>query len=327
MKKSFIYVGIDISKKSFDVAVYTENGTWTCKKFTNDNKGFAAFKQLLNPQVHWCVMEASGPYYLKLATFLFDNKIGISIINPLVIRRFSQMRMTRTKTDKKDAIIISQYGHAEMPAAWTPEPSYILELNQMQAYCDQLIKSRQRLSNQLGAFEVNTSPCKIVITSLKKQIHSFDKQIQMIESEMLRVIKDNHVSQFDHLKSIPGVGPKTALAFIVTTNGFSKFQNAKQVSSYVGLSPRIFESGTSVKGKSRICKMGMARIRALLYLCAMSAKKCNRACKELYDRLVEKGKPKMVALIAVANKLIKQAFAIATSNTYYDKNIANIICK
>src|SRR5690606_4528270 len=96
--------------------------------------------------------------------------------------------------------------------------------------------------------------------------------------------------------------------------------------SYIGLSPRIYESGTSVKGRSRICKMGMSRIRAMLYVCAWSAKKINKACKELFERLVEKGKAKKLALIAVANKLLKQAFAIANKNIFYTENNVNLSC-
>ena len=131
------------------------------------------------------------------------------------------------------------------------------------------------------------------------------------------MIKNEHQNLFNQLQSIPGIGKKTALALIVLSGGFEKFENAKQLCSYVGLSPRIFESGTSVKGKSKICKMGMSRIRAMLYVCSWTAKKCNKACRELYDRLVEKGKPKKVALIAVVNKLLKQVFAIATKNEFY----------
>jgi len=125
---------------------------------------------------------------------------------------------------------------------------------------------------------------------------------------------------FNQLKSIPGMGSKTSLLLIVISGGFSKFNNHKQLASYVGISPRIFESGTSVKGKSKICKMGMSKIRALLYMCAWSAKRCNETCKALYDRLVEKGKSKKLALIAVVNKLLKQAFAIATKKILFSEN-------
>jgi transposase len=119
------------------------------------------------------------------------------------------------------------------------------------------------------------------------------------------------------LTTIPSLGNKTAAMLIVLTDGFKKFSSHKQLSAYVCISPRIFEAGSSIRGKTKVCKMGMSRIRALLYLCARSAKRCNRACKELYDRLLAKGKAKKQALIAVANKLLKQVFAIAISNKKY----------
>lgn len=109
---------------------------------------------------------------------------------------------------------------------------------------------------------------------------------------------------------------------IIATDGFGMFENYKQVISYFGLAPRIYESGTSVKGKGHICKMGMGQMRKVLYMAATSAIRCNKACKELYDRLRTKGKPYRVALIAAVNKLIKQAFAIAKSGKPYTVQLA-----
>ncbi|MFH7014599.1 IS110 family transposase, partial [Flavobacterium sp. FlaQc-52] len=264
-----------------------------------------------------CVMEASGPYYLRLATFLSNKKISVCVINPLVIRRFSQMRMSRTKTDKKDAIIIAEYGKSQTPNLWQPEADYVLEIKQMQAYVEQMNKSRTGFIRQREAFKQNPVESLALKESLEKMINSLEIEIAFIENKMIAIIKDHHNELFKQLKSIPGIGRKTAMLLIVISGGFTKFNNARQLSSYVGISPRIFESGTSVKGKSKICKMGMSRIRAMLYVCSWSAKKYNTACKELYDRLVEKGKAKKIALIAVANKLLKQAFALASKNEFY----------
>ena len=324
MEKSFNYVGIDISKLTFDVALNL-NGIYAHHKFSNDLKGFKKFLKLLQAG-HCCVMEASGPYYLKLAFFLSDHNVPVSVINPLVIRRFSQMRLLRAKTDKKDAVMIAEYGKTEEPALWVKESDYVLELKQMQAYCELLNKNRTSLLRQQQAFEVNPVQNKVVLKSSLQQIKAIENQLAAIEKEMLAIIQKHHHEQYKQLKSIPGIGPKTALALIVLSGGFDKFENAKQLCSYVGLSPRIFESGTSVKGKARICKMGMSRIRAMLYVCAWSAKKTNNACRELFDRLVEKGKAKKLALIAVANKLLKQAFAIAKSNKYYNENNLSFSC-
>lgn len=317
MKKSKNYVGIDISKLTFDAAISIQESAYKHHKFSNDQKGFESFIKLLNSEKDICVMEASGPYYLQLATFLNQKSIGVCVINPLVIRRFCQMRMSRTKTDKKDAMMIAQYGKVETPSLWTPEPKYVLELKQMQAYLEQLNKNRTGFLRQMGAFSHNSNESLKVKESIKSMLESIEKEIKSIEKEMESIIKIHHNEMFNQLQSIPGLGRKTSLFLIVITGGFTKFENAKQLASYIGISPRIFESGTSVKGRSKICKMGMSTIRAMLYICSWSAKKCNKSCKDLYDRLVEKGKSKKLALIAVVNKILKQSFAIATKKEFY----------
>lgn len=317
MTKNKNYVGIDISKLTFDVAILDEKGKYKHYKFTNDLDGFKKLFQLLNQESDICVMEASGAYYLKLATYLFNFKISVCVINPLVIRRFSQMRMIRAKTDKKDASVIADYGKTEKPDLWQPEEDYVLELKQMQAYVDQMNKSRTGFIRQREAFKYNPVSAESMNESLQKMIDTLEGQIALMENKMVALVKEHHQNLFGQLNSIPGIGRKTSMLLIVISGGFTKFENAKQLCSYVGISPRIFESGTSVKGRAKICKMGMSRIRAMLYVCSWTAKKNNKACNELYNRLVEKGKSKKLALIAVANKLLKQAFAVATKNEYY----------
>lgn len=326
MVKTLNYVGIDISKLTFDVAISNGQGKYLHHKFSNHKAGFESFHQYLDSKSDCCVMEASGPYYLNLAFYLSSKGIGVSVINPLVIRRFSQMRLLRSKTDKKDAIMIAEYGKTEQPSHWDQEENYVLELKQMQAYSELLNKNRTALIRQMGAFDANPVQSRVVSRSSKSQIKAIEKQLELINEEMKRIVETHHQQQYEELQSIPGIGKKTAMALIVLSGGFTKFENAKQLCSYVGLSPRIFESGSSVKGKARICKMGMSRIRAMLYVCAWTAKKCNKACRELYNRLIEKGKPKKLALIAVANKLLKQAFSIAINQTTYNENVLNITC-
>lgn len=321
MKKSKNYLGIDISKLTFDVAICNSDGKYRYFKFANNQEGFNSFLELLDKSESICVMEASGPYYLKLATFLSKQDIDICVINPLIIRRFSQMRMSRVKTDKKDAMLIAEYGKTERPKLWKPETDHVLELKQMQAYLGQLNKSRTGFIVQKEAFNQNPIKSETIEESIASILQSIEQEIDQIEKRMELIIKQHYKEMFCQLKSIPGMGARTSLLLIVISGGFSKFESHKQLASYVGISPRIFESGTSVKGRSKICKMGMSKIRAMLYVCAWSAKKCNKSCKELYERLVENGKAKKLALIAVVNKLLKQAFAIATKKEYYSVKI------
>ena len=110
---------------------------------------------------------------------------------------------------------------------------------------------------------------------------------------------------------------------IVITDGFSRFETASQLCSYTGITPTIKHSGSSVRGRSRISKVGNKRLRNLLFLCAFSACKQNRGCREIYERLVGKGKSKKLALIAVSNKLLKQSFAIAKSGLPYDESFVS----
>jgi transposase len=189
-----------------------------------------------------------------------------------------------------------------------------------------LDKNRTSLVRQQEAFSQLPVSCKEAVLAIRRAITTLEKQIANIELKMQQLTVQNHGTMYEQLQTIPGLGKKTAMLLIVLTGGFTKFSDARQLTSYIGTCPRIFESGTSIKGKNRITKMGMSRIRAMLYLCSWSAKKCNQKCKEIYDRLVLKGKPKRLALIAVVNKLLKQAFAIATSNTTYDPNYQKNIC-
>lgn len=166
-------------------------------------------------------------------------------------------------------------------------------------------------------------PSKVVYSSLKRNLRHLDKEIKVIEDRLLEMVKKDQQEQLTLLKSIPGMGVKTALFLIVVTDGFNKFENSKQLCSYVGITPTIRQSGSSVRGKSRISKVGNRKLRNLLFLCAFSACKHNKGCKELYERIIAKGKSKKLALIAVSNKLLKQAFAIAKSGLPYDENFVS----
>jgi len=324
MQSETNYTGVDISKLFFDVAIL-RNGEYHYYKFSNDVCGFAAFLKEINKDDQ-VVMEASGPYYLRLACYLIKEGIAVSVINPLVIRRFCQMRMSRAKTDKKDAKMIAEYGKTEQPGLWEAPQQQVIALQQMDALLANLTKEQTALSNQLKSFESSGMLTKQLAKVIHKELLHKQELIKKLTKTMQQIAETHYAAMLTNLESIPGMGKKTAMMLVVLSGGFTKFEDYRKLSSYVGLCPRIFESGTSVKGKSRICKMGMSKIRAMLYLCAWSAKRCNKSCRELYERLLAKGKAKRLALIAVANKLLKQAFAIATRQTKYTENYLNNIC-
>ena len=137
--------------------------------------------------------------------------------------------------------------------------------------------------------------------------------MQRLGAELLTTVEQHYSQQMPLLQSIPGIGGKTAAYLLLFAGGFTSFENYQQLIAKAGLCPREFSSGTSVRGKARITKMGGGLIRSKLFMCSWSARKANGACRALYDRLVAKGKNGKLALIAVCNKLLKQAFAIVTS--------------
>lgn len=317
--KTKVNVGIDISKSSFDVAIpLKEKEGYKHLKFKNNADGFDKFSKLLDP-VSNCIMEASGVYYLQLAIYLNSKGMIVSVVNPLTIKRFSQMRLMRAKTDKKDAAMIAEYGKVENPIKWEPREEHMLQMQQLQALQENFIGQLTRLKNQQESFINSGVNNKIGTKIIEKEIEHVSNQIKLLDDELVKITKEFHQDLFERLQTIKGIGKRSAMMLILITDGFKRFENSKQLCAYVGLSPRIFESGTSVKGKVKICKMGMAKMRKLLYLCAMSARSSNKACKEMFERLTDRGKNGKLALIAVANKLLKQAFAIGTSQMIYQE--------
>ena len=177
---------------------------------------------------------------------------------------------------------------------------------------------KNRLQNRLQALHYSVAQNRFTRERLEAGLTHVEEEIKAVEKELAGFVREHEKDTFECLTSIPGIGPKRAILLIVRTESMKGFDTAKQLSSYLGLCPRIIDSGTSVKGKTGICRMGMSMIRKLLYLCALSAKKYNRVCRKLYERLLTQGKTKKPALIAVANKLLKQAFSMVKNHTKYE---------
>ena len=152
-----------------------------------------------------------------------------------------------------------------------------------------------------------------------------NKEQVLLEQKLLELVKVDNQQLLSNLESIPGLGRKTATILIVLTDGFSRFDSAAALCSYCGITHIIRKSGTSVNGRPRIIKIGNQKLRNLLFLCSFSASVYNRACNEVYQRITNKGKSKKLALIAVSNKLLKQAFAIAKSGLPYDEKFKSAL--
>ena len=180
------------------------------------------------------------------------------------------------------------------------------------------VKQSTQLKNKMHGEEVLGTPSKDVVRSLNRQLKNIKKEIEKLESKLLINVKSEYAESLTLLKTIPGIGEKTALMMLVFTDGFNRFESSKELCSYAGITPVIRQSGSSVKGRPRISKIGNPKLRNLLFICSWNACKYNKACKALFDRLVAKGKSKKLALIAVCNKLLKQAFSIVKNRLPYD---------
>ena len=322
MNKDIKYFGLDISHLVFDVTDSFGN----YYQFKNSILGFKKFVKLLDINSH-CVMEATGYYHYQLAYYLQEQGIKVSVENPLSVKRFIQMKLSKIKTDKSDSKLICEYAKQVELKLWKGNSKQQLECLQMIRLLSVYTKQSTMLKNKIHGETVLGIPSKSVVSSFKRILKELQKDMKTIEDKLLFLVKEFHQKLLTDLKSIPGIGPKTSLMLVVLTDGFDRFTSGSELCSYAGLTPVIRQSGSSVKGRPRISKMGNQKLRNLLFMCSFNACKYNHACKAIYDRIVAKGKSKKLALIAVCNKLLKQAFAIAKSGLTYDNNYRSVLVK
>jgi transposase len=307
--------GIDISKDKFDVALIAQGKTLS-QEFSNDNKGFkmlVAWFKRYEVQPHAC-MEATGVYGVPLATFLFEKKIPVSVVNPARIKGFSQSELSRNKTDKVDAKIIARFCQAMNPSLWEPAPEWQVELKEWLSHLDNLKTMMQQEKNRLSATMSKSLPRAIRahIKDIEKRIKKTNLYIEKITESSEELLKKRKL-----LETIPGIGTLTACKLVSFIGNVENFKTAKQLAAFAGVSPRQRQSGSSVKGKTRMCKTGDPKFRCSLYMPAVVAMKHNPILKRFYEGLLAKGKAKKSALGAVMRKLLHIAYGILKNETAF----------
>ena len=323
MAKIGIFFGIDISRDKFTVACRSGNSI-KIQDWTYDYDGIKRFVGGLAIGSK-CVMEATGIYHTRLAVALHNAGIFVSVVNPLCIKNYSRMLMKRTKTDKADAELILSYAESQNLEQWKPKETYCIEVQQLFTMLESKRKQLSIARNKLEALEHSCCKSKLCVDMCKRDMVAFENDIEFISNEIAKLVEENEMECLERVMSIPGIGRTTACMLIALTNAMKGFDNYRQVISYIGTSPRIYESGKSICGKAAICKMGMGLVRKQLYMCTFSAERHNKPCTELAERLREKGKANKIIRIALVNKLIKQTFAIMTGNKIYDENFSKNI--
>ena len=310
------YVGIDVSKATFVVAYSSAKGSKT-KSFKNTTKGIHEFIQTISATEPHCVLEATGNYSALLVYLLSEAGITVSLENPLKVKNFARVMLSVTKTDEIDARLIALYGEKMQPAPYKLRSDSILILKQKRTVIRQLKKQLVATRNLKGSMEALPffdPKCK---KTIEKTIAFLEKQIKELVEALAVLAQSEYKKQMDLLTTIKGIGVTLAATLIMATGGFTYFDNAKQLTRYLGLSPTYQQSGTSVNVKGHINRNGDSSLRSQLYVAAFASLRCNAECKACFDRLRSNGKPGKVAVIAVANKLVRQAFAIVTQGKPY----------
>jgi transposase len=312
-------LGIDIAKLKFNVCLINQNGKLKHKVFPNTATGFEQLTGWLSKQgvqcVHAC-LEATGTYGEALSLFLHQAGHTVSVINPAAIKAFAGSQLSRTKTDRVDAELIARFCLAQEPSAWTPPAPQVRELQALVRRLESLIEMRVAEENRLSS----GITVDVVRASVEEHLAYLTEQINRTE-ELIRNHINSHPTlkqQSELLDSIPGIAETTAALLLAEITDITQYRSARQVAAYAGLVPRERQSGSSVRGRTRLSKIGNARLRRALYFPAITALRCSPFFQAWAEGLRQRGKSKMSVICAVMRKLVHIAYGVLKTEKPFD---------
>src|SRR5215213_7795034 len=312
-------LGIDISKLKFNACLINIEGKLRHKLFPNTAAGFEQLRDWLLRQgverVHAC-LEATGTYGDSLALFLHEAGHRVSVINPAATKAFAQSRLSRTKTDRVDAELIARFCLAQAPPTWSPLPMEVRELQALVRRLESLTEMRVMEENRLSS----GITVDMVRQSVEELLTHLNEQIKRTE-ELIKEHINRHPrlkQQSELLDSIPGIAQTTAARLLSEITDIKQYSSARQVAAYAGLVPRERQSGTSVRGRTRLSKIGNARLRRALYFPAITALRCSPFFQVWAEGLRQRGKSKMSVICAVMRKLVHLAYGVLKSGRPFD---------
>lgn len=321
-----VNVGIDVSKESLDICLLhdqTKSGR-KYRQFKNKKGTYSEVSDWLlkvsncKPEDVLITMESTGVYHESIALHLYTAGFLIFISNPGKASKFSQSIGLIHKTDKSDSYMLALYGDAQGNRAqkWVPDSLNARNVKSLSRRLSALEKDRLRESNRLEASEISDANDRVKI-SIVRVIEVINEEISSIEQEIELIISADSDMNKNHklLQSIVGIG-KVMSRELVYLFSAKKFSSAKQAAAFIGLIPQLNESG-KLKGRTTMSKVGPSRIRAKLFLAAVSASTHNPDIKEQRRRLLAAGKTKMQALGAAMRKLIQICFGVLKTQTKY----------
>ena len=313
-------LGIDISKSFFDIALLDVDASYVTGRFNNSQHGFRSLRKWLQNRevktLHAC-MEATGRYGDALAAFLVDEGYDVSMVNPARICAYGQSKLTRTKTDKADAILIADFCATQSPPLWTKPSVFRSELQSLTRYLDDLKNARkQELTRRKSGV-----PSAAVRRAIQEHIDFLSQQIDQVEKEIKDLIdsdEENRI-QFELLTSIPGIGFVTAATFLAEVPDISDFPQARQLASYAGLCPKHHQSGSSVRKKARLSKTGNPYLRKTFYMPAIAMLRGhNPLIQPLIERMQEDRRKPMIIVGAIMRKLLHLAYGVLKTGKPFD---------
>jgi transposase len=287
------YLGMDVAKAKLDCCLLLDevSGKRKAKVINNTKSGISdllawTVKQNVSPKELHVVMEATGVYHEQAAMALSDAGVMVSIINPAQIKDFGRGLAVRTKTDGVDSFVLARYGALLKPKAWMAPSPEARTLQVLLARREAIAQDIQRERNRQEKADATDTP-ELILKSLEDSIEFLVKQLATLQRNI-----DDHINKHpdlnrdvDLLQSIPGVGPQVG-GNMLSVLSSHHFESAEHLAAYLGVVPVERQSGSSVRGRARLSKTEPARIRAVLYMAAVVAKRCNPHVKGVYDRLI-----------------------------------------
>lgn len=314
-------VGIDVSKKTFNAAYQPTRGA-PCKNgvFTSDAAGQAKFLLWLQrvgagQSCHIC-LEETGLYGRALASFLHKAGHHVSLVNAAIIAHYGRSLNLRTKNDPVDARLIAAFTLERVPARYKPLPPRHQELRDTSRRRQQLLRMIVKEKNHL-----ETTVSKTLEQNITATLKLLEGQLKEIEALIEKlIVEDAQLSRNrELLMSIPGIGKTSATRLLAELPDIDSFESARQMCAYAGLTPRERKSGTSVNGRSRMCKQGRVGLRELMFMPALSLMRATEGpLAKFAKRLVQASKKHACVVGALMRKLMGLAFAILRSGKPYD---------
>ncbi|MEZ5345689.1 MAG: IS110 family transposase [Pyrinomonadaceae bacterium] len=311
-------LGIDVSKRKLDVALLFNDKTLV-KKFDNTASGckllVAWLETLHREAVHVC-LESTGTYGDLVAHSMHNAGHIVSVVNPLRIKSYAVSALSRNKTDMVDARMIADFCRTQIPEQWFPPSPQVVKIQGLSRRIEALEEMRQAERNRLDVSPQETR------ASIKRVIKTFEKEIKDLEKK----IKDNIdqdpklKNHKDLLETIPGIGKKTSHLLLAEIE-FERFDSARDVAAYAGVTPKQRKSGTSLN-YTRLSKMGNKRLRKRMYFPAIVAGQCNEIIKDFAKRLAKNGKSGKQIVCASIRKLLHIAFGVLKNQTPFDPDLA-----